>query len=166
MPELPIAISTGPHTRPCAEEVVRLLKNMNRLTRLYEADALAMEADILAGRIASVLDITLTELITGTAGPDRLTAAALQAVPQVIVPGGLGELSPNQWDRLGQEIANKASAARGPTTIVIPICDVSDVFAESLRNWIIPSVRIRELELHVNDPAFAAAVVAALEVKS
>ena len=135
-----------------------------------------LESDLLAGGIAAVLDITLTELaadllgLPGGAGPDRLTAAALRGVPQVIAPGGLelvGDrpLTPEDWDRLGQEIAHKASAARGATTILVPKLSVSPVFGQSLRNWIGPQVRVRELELHVNDPEFASAAVVALEVR-
>lgn len=172
-----IALSTGPHTRSAADAVRRLLSEHGREVRTYEADGQAgrqLEADVLAGRIAAVLDLTLTELaadmlgLPGGAGPDRLTAAALRGVPQVIVPGGVETirnrlLTPEEFDRLGQEIANKASAARGPTTILIPLRGVSPVLVQSLRNWISPAVRVRELELHLNDPEFAAAAVAALE---
>ena len=104
------------------------------------------------GLIAGVLDITTTELadeLVGgvlTAGPDRLTAAALRGVPQVISLGALDMVNfgppetvpekfrerrfyqhnptvtlmrttPDENDRLGKEIAHKASAARGPTAV-------------------------------------------------
>src|SRR5437763_634856 len=67
--------------------------------------------------------------------------------------------------------------ARGPTTVLIPRRGLSALdaaggpfwwpeadaaLAQSLSNWVSPHVRVRELDLHVNDPAFAAAAVAAL----
>ncbi|HEX4590791.1 MAG TPA: Tm-1-like ATP-binding domain-containing protein [Gemmataceae bacterium] len=175
-----IALSTGPHTRPAADAIRRLFGEREYSVRVYEADGRGgrdLEADVLAGRIAAVLDLTLTELAAellgepGGAGPDRLTAAAIRGAPQVIVPGGLDavndrQLTPEEHDRLGREIANKASAARGPTTILIPIRSVSPVLVLSLRNWLSPAVRVRELELHINDPEFAAAAVTGLERES
>jgi uncharacterized protein (UPF0261 family) len=212
MPELWIALSAGPLTQPCADAAARLLTDRGRSVRLYQADGAggrALEADVLAGRVAAVLDVTLTELAAeltgapGGAGPDRLTAAALRGVPQVIALGGLDAISarggreppvprrtaeiggvvyarttPEQNDRLGQEIAHKASAARGPTVVLVPRRGLSVLDAEggpfwwpeadaalaqSLRNWISPHVRLRELDLHINDPAFAAAAVEVLE---
>jgi uncharacterized protein (UPF0261 family) len=161
MPALPIAISAGPPTRACVAAVVRLLGEFGREALVYETDGNGgrrMEADILAGRIAAVLDLTLTELaaellgLPGGAGPDRLTAAALRGVPQVIVPGGIEvvsnvRLSPEQHDRLGKEIANKASAARGATVIVIPRRGVPAVLVQSLRSWISPHVGMVEVEV-------------------
>jgi uncharacterized protein (UPF0261 family) len=172
-----IALSTGPETRPAADAVRRLLNDRGHDVQIYEADGHGgrqLEADVLAGRIVAVLDLTLTELaaellgLPGGAGPDRLTAAALKGVPQVIAPSGLNtihdhRLMPEEFDRVGQEIANKASAARGPTTILVPLRSVSPVLVQSLRNWMSPNVRVRELELHVNDSEFAAAAAAALE---
>jgi uncharacterized protein (UPF0261 family) len=176
MSALPIAVTTGPLTRPCADAAGRLLKERGLEVREYEADGRGgrdLEADILAGGIAAVLDLTLTELAAellgrpGGAGPDRLTAAALRGLPQVIALGGLDAVpaTAEDNDTLGREIANKASAARGPTTILVPFQIVSPVLVRSLRNWISPHVRVRELDLHVNDPAFAAAAVEALEIE-
>lgn len=176
MSDLPIAISTGPSTRSCTHTVCRLLVAHGRLFRFYEADGnggRALEADVLAGRILAVMDLTLTEIAAemlgkpGGAGPDRLTAAASRGIPQVIALGGLDPAdspgsTPEDYDRLGREIAIKASAARGPTILFVPSRSVSPVLVESLRNWISPNVPVRELELHVNDPAFASAALHAL----
>jgi uncharacterized protein (UPF0261 family) len=205
---LPIALSAGPLTRPAADAARRLLADRGREVRVYEADGRggrALEADVLGGRVAAVLDLSLTELaaellgLPGGAGPDRLTAAAVRGMPQVIVLGEVDAVlasgvasaprgsrfadfagarylrtTPEQNDRLGQEVANKASAARGPTAVLVPLRGLSalDVegrpfwwptadaaLARSFRNWVSPSVRARELDLHVNDPAFAAAAV-------
>jgi uncharacterized protein (UPF0261 family) len=203
-----VAVSTCPLIRPCAEAVVRALAGRGRTVRTYETDGGgggALEADVRAGRVAAVFDLSLAELAaelvggaTG-AGPDRLTAAALRGVPQVIVPGALDALpaaalparlpnrplatfegleylrtTPAENDRLGREIAHKASAARGPTVIVLPRGGLSALDVEggpfwwpeadaalvqSLNNWISPHVRVRRVDVHVNDPAFAAAAV-------
>src|SRR5207245_5430320 len=123
-----------------------------------------MESFITDGLITGVLDITTTELadeLVGgelTAGPDRLTAAALRGVPQVIslgaldmvnfgprptVPGKfkgrrfyqhnatvtLMRTTPEENDALGKEIAHKASAARGPTAALVPLRGVSAIDA-------------------------------------
>jgi uncharacterized protein (UPF0261 family) len=83
MPDPFVAVTTGPLTRPCADAAVRLLAGRGLAARVYEADGAggqALEADVLAGRVAAVLDLTLTELAAellgraGGAGPDRLTA--------------------------------------------------------------------------------------------
>src|SRR5947209_8666676 len=134
-----------------------------------------------------------------TAGKDRLTIAGLHGVPQVISLGALDMVNfgppdtvperfggrrfyqhnptitlmrttPEENDRLGKEIAEKASAARGPTAILIPLRGVSAIDKEgqpfwwpeadaalfqSLRQWISPRVELIELDMHINDPAFA-----------
>src|SRR4029077_10781860 len=78
--------------------------------------------------------------------------------------------TPEENDALGKEIAHKASAARGSTAVLVPRKGVSALDAEgqsfwwpeadaalmqSLRNWMSPHVRLIELDLHINDPAFA-----------
>ena len=85
--------------------------------------------------------------------------------------------APEENDALGKEIAHKASAARGPTAVLLPLRGVSATDAEgqpfwwpeadaalfqSVRNWISPHVRLIELDLHVNDAAFAAAAARTL----
>jgi len=176
MPDLPIAVTVGPLTRQCTDSVRRMLIERGRPICSFEAegDGRAMEEAVLSGHFGAVLDLTLTELaaemigVWGGAGPDRLTAAAVRGIPQVIALGGLDliddrALTPEENDQLGREIANKASAARGPTIILVPLRGVSPILIQSLRNWLSPNVRIRELDLHVNDPAFAVAAVEALE---
>jgi uncharacterized protein (UPF0261 family) len=171
-----------------------------------------MEAMVADGLIAGVLDITTTELadeLVGgvlTAGRDRLTAAALRGVPQVISVGALDMVNfgppetvpkqfdgrrfyqhnptvtlmrttPEENDKLGKEIAEKASAAHGPTAILIPQRGVSAIDREggpfwwpeadralfqSIRNWVSPSVRLVELDRHINDPEFAEAAARTL----
>jgi uncharacterized protein (UPF0261 family) len=85
--------------------------------------------------------------------------------------------TPEENDALGKEIAHKASAARGPTAVLVPLRGVSAIDAEgkpfwwpeadkalvdSLRLWMSPDVRLVELDLHINDPAFAEAATQTL----
>jgi uncharacterized protein (UPF0261 family) len=179
MPQLPFAISTGPQTRSLTQLVTRLLAEWGHAVRTYEADGSGgqqLEADVLAGHIAAVLDLTLTEVavemlgLPGGGGPDRLTAAALRGVHQVIGIGGLDavgdhRLSDEESDRLGREIAQKASAASGPVTILVPNRSVSPVLVQSLHNWLSPRVRVTAVEGGLNDDAFAVAAVDALEIE-
>ena len=70
-----------------------------------------------------------------------------------------------------------ASAAKGPTAVYVPLRGVSaldregqpfwwpqadDALFQSLRDWMSPQVRLVELDLHVNDPAFARAMAEGL----
>jgi uncharacterized protein (UPF0261 family) len=197
-------------TTPCVEAARRQVERAGYEVLVFHATGTGgrtMEAMIADGLISGVLDITTTELadeLVGgvlTAGRDRLTAAALRGVPQVISLGALDMVNfgppdtvpkrfegrrfyqhnptvtlmrttPEENDRLGKEIAEKASAARGPTAILMPLKGVSAIdrdagpfwwpeadqaLFQSIRNWVGPSVRLVELDLHVNDPAFAQA---------
>ena len=167
-----------------------------------------MEGLIRDGLVNGVLDLTTTELadeLVGgilSAGPDRLTAAAIVGVPQVISVGALDMVNfgppetvpekfrdrrfhhhnanvtlmrttPEENDRLGKAIAEKACAAKGPTAILLPLRGVSAIDREggpfwwpeadaalfqSLRNWVY-GVDVIELDCHINDPDFALAAV-------
>ncbi len=195
-------------TTPCVETARGLLEQSGYEVLVFHATGIGgrtMESFVGDGLIRGVLDITTTELadeLVGgelSAGPDRLTAAALRGVPQVISLGALDMVNfgpratvpekfqgrrlyqhnpnitlmrttPEENDRLGKEIAQKASAARGPTAVLVPLRGVSAIDREgqpfwwpeadtalfqSLRNWLSPGVRLLELDLHINDPAFA-----------
>ncbi len=202
-------------TTLCVEAARRLLEARDYEVLVFHATGtggLTMESFIRDGLIRGVLDVTTTELadeLVGgilTAGRDRLTAAGLRGVPQVISLGALDMVNfgppetvpekfrgrrfyrhnpsvtlmrttPEENDRLGKEIAEKASAARGPTALLIPLRGVSAIDREgqpfwwpeadralfqSLRQWLSPHVRLSELDLHVNDPEFAAAMARTL----
>jgi uncharacterized protein (UPF0261 family) len=210
-----VAVSTSSATAPFADSATTLLRQHGIHVLTFSADGaggIALEAAISSGRVRGVLDITTTELaaslvgIGPSAGPDRLTAAALRGIPQVISLGGLDAVccdfagapperfkdrwfhvagprlaylrtTPAENDRLGCEIAQKASAAHGPTAILIPRKGLSifdcegapfwwpaadEALFQSLRNWAAPQVKLVELDLHVFDPGFADAAVACL----
>jgi uncharacterized protein (UPF0261 family) len=197
-------------TTPCVEAARAQLEAAGYEVLVFHATGTGgrtMEGLIRDGHVAGVLDITTTELadeLVGgvlSAGPDRLTAASLKGVPQVISVGALDMVNfgppdtvpekfksrrfhqhnptitlmrttPEEMDRLGLELTQKASASSGPAAVVLPLRGVSALDAlgqsfwwpeanaalvQSVRNWIAPNVELVELDLHINDPAFAAA---------
>ncbi|VTT98391.1 Uncharacterized protein OS=Pirellula staleyi (strain ATCC 27377 / DSM 6068 / ICPB 4128) GN=Psta_2898 PE=4 SV=1: UPF0261 [Gemmataceae bacterium] len=202
-------------TTPCVEAARARLEAAGYEVLVFHATGTGgrtMEGLIRDGLVAGVLDITTTELadeLVGgvlSAGPDRLTAASLKGVPQVISVGALDMVNfgppdtvpvkfkerrfhqhnptitlmrttPEEMDRLGLELTQKASASSGRAAVVMPLRGVSALDApgqpfwwpeanaalvQSVRNWIAPNVELLELDLHINDPAFAAACANAL----
>jgi uncharacterized protein (UPF0261 family) len=202
-------------TTPCVEASRRIFEQHGYEVLVFHATGvggMTMESFIADGLITGVFDLTTTELadeLVGgvlTAGRDRLTAAGLRGVPQVISVGALDMVNfgqpdtvperfrgrrfyqhnptitlmrttPDENDQLGKEIAQKASAARGPTAIVLPLRGVSAIDRErqpfwwpeadaalfqSIRLWLSPHVELVELDLHINDPAFAETAAATL----
>lgn len=185
-----IGLTASPVTAPGAVAATRRLEAAGYAVRQYQADESgggAFESAVRAGTFAGVLDLATQELAVAlrrgtSAGSNRLTAAALAGVPQVISLGGLDGVSPGprttpeECDRLGQEVAMKACAARGPTAIVVPLRGLSSLDVEggphwlpeanaalfqSLRNWVY-GVDLIELDLHVDDPEFGVACAEAL----
>ena len=197
-------------TTPCVEAARKQVETGGFEVLVFHATGtggMTMESFIKDGIIEGVLDITTTELadeLVGgilSAGKDRLTAAAIRGVPQVISVGALDMVNfgpretvpekfkdrrfyqhnsnvtlmrttPAENDKLGKEIAEKASAARGPTAILLPLKGVSAIDREgqpfwwpeadralfqSIRNWVGPQVKLIELDLHINDAEFARA---------
>jgi uncharacterized protein (UPF0261 family) len=195
-------------TTPCVEAARGQMERAGYEVLVFHATGtggMTMESFITDGLIRGVLDITTTELadeLVGgilSAGPDRLTAAGLRSVPQVISLGALDMVNfgppetvpekfrdrrfyqhnpsvtlmrttPDENDRLGKEIAQKASAARGPTAVLMPLKGVSAIdragqpfwwpeadaaLFQSLRNWMAPQVQLVEVDRHINDPGFA-----------
>src|SRR5207302_1727593 len=145
-------------TTPCVEAARALVEKSGYEVLVFHATGTGgqtMESFIRDGMIRGVLDVTTTELadeLVGgvlSAGRDRLTAAGLAGVPQVISVGALDMVNfgphdtvpekflkrrlylhnptitlvrttPDENDKLGKEIAEKASAARGPTAVFVP----------------------------------------------
>jgi uncharacterized protein (UPF0261 family) len=195
-------------TTPCVEAARAAAEGAGYEVLVFHATGIGgmtMESFVHDGLIAGVLDLTTTELadeLVGgvlSAGPDRLTAAGMRGVPQVISLGALDMVNfgppetvpekfrdrrfyqhnptvtlmrttPEENDRLGKEVAQKASAAKGPTAVLVPLRGVSALDREgqpfwwpeadaalfqSLRQWMSPRVDLVELDLHINDPAFA-----------
>ena len=137
-----------------------------------------------------------------SAGPNRLTAAGRAGIPQAVSLGALDmvnfgprETVPKRFDdrnlyvhndqitlmrttpaecaKLGQEVAEKLSAATGPTALFIPLRGISMIATEggpfydpeadealfgAVRAYLGDNVELIELELDINDPAFSAAM--------
>jgi uncharacterized protein (UPF0261 family) len=195
-------------TTPCVEAARHIIEAADYEVLVFHATGTGgrtMESFISDGLISGVLDITTTELadeLVGgilTAGKNRLTAAAMRGIPQVISLGALDMVNfgppetvpekfrgrrfyqhnpnvtlmrttPEENDALGKEIAEKASAARGKTAIVVPKKGVSAIDHEgqpfwwpeadaalfaSLRHWLSPHVELMEVDLNINDAEFA-----------
>ncbi|MEU4224962.1 Tm-1-like ATP-binding domain-containing protein [Nonomuraea sp. NPDC026600] len=127
----------------------------------------ALEGLAASGLLAGVLDLTTTELaddLVGgvlSAGPERLTAAGANGVPQVVAPGALDMVNfgprdtvparfadrllyvhnptvtlmrttPEEMAELGARMAAKLSAATGPTELFIPQRGVSALDAPGM----------------------------------
>jgi uncharacterized protein (UPF0261 family) len=137
-----------------------------------------------------------------SAGPDRLEAAGELGLPQVVSLGALDMVNfgpretvpapfegrnlyvhnptvtlmrttPEECAELGRRIAQKLSAATGPTALFVPLKGVSmiateggpfydpaadEALFEALRDGLAANVEVHEVEADVNDPAFADAM--------
>jgi uncharacterized protein (UPF0261 family) len=161
-------------TAPCVAEARRIVEAAGIEVEVFAATGTggkALEESLREGLFAGVLDVSLTELgaeLVGggwSAGLDRMTAAALGGVPQVIAPGAIDMVSfgspetvperfrarsfypidpglllmrttPEENDRLGREIALKVSAARGPAAILLPLQGVSALDRAGQSFWL------------------------------
>jgi len=160
-------------TTPCVELGRNILEQSGREVLVFHATGtggLTMESFIRDGLIKGVLDITTTELadeLVGgilSAGNERLTAAGIMGIPQVISVGALDMVNfgpmdtvpekfrsrrlyahnsnvtlmrttPEENDLLGKEIALKANAAKGPTAIIFPLHGISALDAPGQPFW-------------------------------
>ena len=104
-------------TTPCVEAARKQVEAAGYEVLVFHATGTGgrtMEAMIADGLIAGVLDITTTELadeLVGgvlTAGRDRLTAAALRGVPQVISLGALDMVNFGPPDTVPEEVRRPA----------------------------------------------------------
>jgi len=169
-------------TTPCVEAARKHIEESGFEVLVFHATGTGgrtMEAMIADGLIAGVLDITTTELadelVGGTlsAGRDRLTAAAIRGIPQVISLGALDMVNFGPVDSVPKKFDGRRfyqHNARGPTMILMPLQGVSAIDREdgpfwwpeadaalfqSIRNWVGPSVKLLEVDRHINDPAVA-----------
>lgn len=160
-------------TTPCVELGRNILEQSDREVLVFHATGtggLTMESFIRDGLIKGVLDITTTELadeLVGgilSAGNERLTAAGIMGIPQVISVGALDMVNfgpmdtvpekfrsrrlyahnsnvtlmrttPEENDLLGKEIALKANAAKGPTAIIFPLRGISALDTSGQPFW-------------------------------
>lgn len=156
-----IAITVSDATRQLAELAATKLRTLGQAVELF-TDGMAMEARVRAGDIHAVLELGLAEMIAYP-HTDRLTAAAMAGIPQVLVLVGL-QGTPTAMDALGKEIAQKASAAKGPTRVLVPR-DVDVVLIESLRNWVYPPELIVECDTDPQSADFVEQLIGSLSVE-
>lgn len=154
-------------TTPCVTRARELLEQRGYEVLVFHATGTggqAMEGLIADGLINAVLDVTTTELadeLVGgilSAGPDRLTAAGIAGIPQVVAPGAIDMVNfgpmdsvperfrhrllyahnpnvtlmrttPEECAELGRITAEKLNAALGPVTFVMPLGGVSAIDA-------------------------------------
>lgn len=160
-------------TTPCVQACRATLESSGFEVLTFHATGTGgrtMEGLIRDGLVSGVLDITTTELADDlcggvmSAGSDRLTAAGLKGVPQVISVGALDMVNfgtpetvperykgrrfyqhnptvtlmrttPEENDTLGKQLAERACAAGGPTAILLPLRGVSALDAEGKAFW-------------------------------
>ena len=154
-------------TTPCVTVARERLEALGYEVLVFHATGSggrAMEALIRSGSIDGVLDVTTTELadeIGGgvlSAGPDRLEAAGVAGIPQVVSVGALDMINfgpletvperyrdrtlhvhnagvtlmrttPDENAELGALIARKVNRATGPVSVFIPTGGVSMIDA-------------------------------------
>jgi uncharacterized protein (UPF0261 family) len=169
--------------------------------RLIESGRVTAALDITTTELADeVAGGTLS------AGPDRLEAAGRVGIPQVISTGALDmanfgplstvpdhlrsrrlhahnenvtlmRISPDESRQIGLLLGGKASRARGPVAVLLPLGGVSALDApgqvfenpeadralfDAIRESVGPNVELIESLHHINDPEFAALAVATL----
>ncbi|MGI8686949.1 MAG: Tm-1-like ATP-binding domain-containing protein [Thermomicrobiales bacterium] len=155
-------------TTPCVTAARQRLEELGYEVLVFHAvgtGGQAMEALIHAGFIVGVLDATTTELadeLVGgvlSAGPNRLEAAGVCGVPQVVSLGALDMVNfgpldtvpepfrgrrlyqhnpsvtlmrttPEECAELGRTIARKLNAATGPVALFIPLRGISMIAVE------------------------------------
>jgi uncharacterized protein (UPF0261 family) len=152
-------------TTPCVTEARARLEELGYEVLVFHATGTggqALEALVDAGLVTAMLDATTTELADNlaggvfSAGPERLTAAGRQGIPQVVSLGALDmvnfgpfETVPAEYrDRtfhrhnatvtlmrttaaecaqLGEEIATKLADASGPVAVFVPLGGISGI---------------------------------------
>jgi uncharacterized protein (UPF0261 family) len=160
-------------TTPCVQAARSQLESTGLEVLTFHATGTGgrtMEGLIRDGLVSGVLDLTTTELADDlcggvmSAGNDRLTAAGVKGVPQVISVGALDMVNfgppdtvpekyrgrrfyrhnptvtlmrttPEENDQLGKQLAERACAASGPTAILLPLRGVSALDSEGKEFW-------------------------------
>ncbi|MGY3238104.1 uncharacterized protein (UPF0261 family) [Bradyrhizobium sp. USDA 4472] len=159
-----VAITAFGVTTPAANRCVARLGEAGVDAIVFPANGAGgrkMEQLVSAGEFDAVLDLTTTELAdelvggTASAGPDRLKAASLRMIPQLVAPGAVdmvnfgppssvpAEFKGRQFyfhtpfttlmrtnaeenERIGRLTAERLAQAKAPTVVLWPAKGVSD----------------------------------------
>lgn len=168
-----IVASMFGNTTPAVEAAKAILEKSGYEVLVFHCTGTGgktMESLIDAGLISGVLDVTTTEwadeLVGGvfTAGPNRLEAAARQAVPAIVTPACLDMVNfwapdtvpekfkqrtfyqhnPNvtlmrtnveECRRLGEIVAEKLNSSKAPVTVLLPLNGMSMIDAPGGPFW-------------------------------
>src|SRR5262249_45207437 len=115
-------------TTPCVEAARKLLEPQGYEVLVLHATGrggMTMESFIRDGLVTGVLDVTTTELadeLVGgilTAGRDRLTAAGLRAVPQVISVGALDMVNFGPPETVPEKFRGRRFYQHNPTVTLM-----------------------------------------------
>jgi uncharacterized protein (UPF0261 family) len=166
---------------------------------------------IRQGFFTFVFDLCVGEMIEELnggalrAGPDRLEAAGMMGIPQIIAPGCMeywhwpGKVETIPKDRTmhfhnplvlcvkathkemlaaAEVMAEKLNRAKGPVIILFPLLGFDDfdkpdsvfydpeghtIFLNVLRKNLHPKIKVIELDMHINDQAFAETAVSVFD---
>ncbi|MFO0938610.1 MAG: Tm-1-like ATP-binding domain-containing protein [Gemmataceae bacterium] len=172
-----IAISSGLGWESIITPMARLLADSGYGTEIIESESEAsdFEKALKNGTFRAVLDLVTADLLHSRKGPNRLTTAAIHALPQIISVGGLdfntehnSEATPEDMDRIGKDLVEKACAARGPTRIVIPRNGLSnrpqnpalnEALFQTVRNRVYPPEMLVEVDTSIQEGEFAKTAV-------
>ncbi len=115
-------------TTPCVDHARAILESKGFEVVVFHATGvggMAMEQLIRQGGVVGVLDLTTTELadelVGGTlsAGPDRLSAAAEQRVPQVVSTGALDMVNFGPTSTIPERFADRTFHVHNPTVTLM-----------------------------------------------
>jgi uncharacterized protein (UPF0261 family) len=115
-------------TTPCVERARRVLEAAGCEVIVFHATGVggqAMEGLVRDGQVQGVLDITTTELadeLVGgvlSAGPDRLNAAAMSGVPQVVSLGALDMVNFGPRETVPERFASRKFHIHNPTVTLM-----------------------------------------------
>lgn len=150
-----IVLAANAANRRQAEHTAEKLREQGQSVRIYD-DGLEMEHEVRSGTACAVMDWSPLDVLMNQ---DRLTAAGMMTIPQAIVLGGFDDAwTAEALDLAGKLIAERVSAARGPTRIFLTP-DAPTVLVQSLRNWCYPPTLLVDVPHATCDPALSEVLI-------
>jgi uncharacterized protein (UPF0261 family) len=123
-----VAITAFGVTTPAVNRIKRLLSEAGIDAVVFPANGAGgrtMEALIARGEFDGVIDLTTTEMAdlllggTASAGPERLTAAALTGIPQVVAPGAVDMVNFGPPDTVPACLSGRPTYRHTPMTTLV-----------------------------------------------